>query len=94
VSAERSNVPAVVETATPVTTSTLRSALAVPSMIANAGDRASRRFLDFFAASIENDNTRMAYYRAVCSFFAWVDQHGIGGLVDIEPSMSLRISRR
>jgi integrase/recombinase XerD len=27
----------------------------------------------------------MAYYRAVCSFFAWLEQHGIGGLVDIEP---------
>ena len=51
----------------------------------NGGDHASRRFLDFFAASIENDNTRMAYYRAVCSFFAWLEQHGIGGLVDIEP---------
>jgi hypothetical protein len=22
--------------------------------------------------------------RAVCSFFAWLEQHGIGGLVDIE----------
>jgi hypothetical protein len=21
----------------------------------------------------------------VCSFFAWLEQHGIGGLVDIEP---------
>ena len=77
--------PAVVETATPVTTSTLHSALVVPAMIADAGDRASRRFLDFFVASIGNDNTRMAYYRAVCSFFAWLEQHGIGGLVDIEP---------
>ena len=54
-------------------------------MIAEAGDRAARRFLDFFAASIENDNTRMAYYRAVCSFFAWLEQHGIGELADIEP---------
>jgi hypothetical protein len=69
VSAERGNVPAVVETATPVTTSTMRSSLVVPAMIADAGDRVSRRFLDFLAASIENDNTRMAYYRAVCSFF-------------------------
>jgi site-specific recombinase XerD len=85
VSAERRDLPAVVETGAAVTTSTLRSALAMPAMIANAGDRASRRFLDFFAASIENDNTRMAYYRAVCSFFAWLEQHGIGGLVDIEP---------
>ncbi len=54
-------------------------------MVANAGDRAARRFLDFFAASIENDNTRMAYYRAVCSFFLWLEQHGIGELPDIEP---------
>ena len=76
---------AVVGTAAPVTTSTLRSWLAVPAMIANAGDRASRRFLGFFAAAIENDNTRMAYYRAVCSFFAWLEQHGIGELPDIEP---------
>ena len=84
-STERHNVPAVVETAAPVTTPTLHSSLAVPAMIAEAGERAARRFLDFFAASIENDNTRMAYYRAVCSFFAWLEQHGIGGLVDIEP---------
>jgi integrase len=27
----------------------------------------------------------MAYYRAACSFFAWLDQHRIGGLADIEP---------
>jgi hypothetical protein len=27
----------------------------------------------------------MAYYRAVCSFFAWLEQHGIGELADIEP---------
>jgi site-specific recombinase XerD len=57
----------------------------VVEMIADAGDRAARRFLDFFAASIENDNTRMAYYRAACSFFAWLEQHGIGELADIEP---------
>ena len=42
-------------------------------MIAEAGDRAAKRFLDFFAASIENDNTRLAYYRAVCNFFAWLE---------------------
>ena len=74
-----------VETATRVTTPTLHSSLAVPAMIAETGDRAARRFLDFFAASIENDNTRMAYYRAVCSFFTWLEEHSIGALVDIEP---------
>ena len=84
-SAERRNLPALIEAVAPVTTPTLHSSLVVPAMIAQAGDRAARRFLDFFAASIENVNTRMAYYRAVCSFFAWLEQHGIGGLVDIEP---------
>jgi site-specific recombinase XerD len=85
VSGDRSGLPAVVEHGAPVTASTLRSTLVVPAMIAEAGDRAARRFLDFFAASIENDNTRMAYYRAACSFFAWLDEHGIGELADIEP---------
>ena len=79
------SLPAVIESGAPLTTATLRSSLAVPAAIAKAGDRAARRFLEFFAASIENDNTRMAYYRAVCSFFAWLDEHSIGELPDIEP---------
>jgi site-specific recombinase XerD len=85
VSEDRRDLPMVVDTVTAVTTATLSSSLVVPSMIAEAGDRAARRFLDFFAASIENDNPRMAYYRAVSSFFAWLEQHGIDELADIEP---------
>jgi site-specific recombinase XerD len=65
--------------------SSLRSTLAVPAAIADAGEHAARRFLEFFAATIRNKNTRMAYYRAVCHFFAWVEQHGIGELAEIEP---------
>jgi hypothetical protein len=42
-----------------------RSRLVVPAAIAGAGDTAVRRFLEFFAATIRNKNTRMAYYRAV-----------------------------
>jgi hypothetical protein len=84
VSADR-DLPAVVKQGAPITTATLSSSLIVPSMIADAGDRAARRFLDFFAASIENDNTRMAYYRAAGSFFAWLEEHGIGELAGIEP---------
>ena len=57
----------------------------VPRVIADAGDQAARRFLEFFAATIRNKNTRMAYYRAVCDFFAWCDRHRIGGIADIEP---------
>jgi site-specific recombinase XerD len=85
VSGDRGRLPAVVHMTSPVTAPALHSSLVVPSMIANAGDRAARRFLEFFAASIENDNTRIAYFRAVSSFFAWLDHHGIGELPDIEP---------
>jgi site-specific recombinase XerD len=85
VSGDRGQLPAVVDPASAVTRPMLHSSLAVPAMVASAGDRAARRFLEFFAASIENDNTRIAYYRAVCSFFAWLDEHGIGELPDIEP---------
>src|SRR5436305_8787702 len=50
-------------------TPTLRSTLAVPAVIAGAGEHAARRFLEYFAAQLRNRNTRMAYYRAVCHFF-------------------------
>jgi site-specific recombinase XerC len=57
----------------------------VPDVIADDGEHAARRFLEFFAATIRNKNTRLAYYRAACHFFAWVERHEIGGLADIEP---------
>jgi integrase len=85
VSDEPPNLPAVVDAAAPVTTPKLQSSVAVPMMITNAGDHAARRFLEFFAAQIRNKNTRMAYHRAACHFFAWVEQHQIGELADIEP---------
>jgi hypothetical protein len=50
-----------------------------------AGDKTARRFLEFFAATIRNKNTRMAYYRAAARFFAWCDHHKIGEIADIEP---------
>jgi Phage integrase, N-terminal SAM-like domain len=70
---------------TPSTPRHGRRGLAVPAAIAGAGDTAVRRFLEFFAATIRNKNTRMAYYRAVTDFFAWLDAAGIVVLVDIEP---------
>jgi integrase/recombinase XerD len=45
----------------------------------------SRRFLEFFAATIRNKNTRLAYYRAVVRFFTWCDRHKLTELVAIEP---------
>jgi integrase/recombinase XerD len=47
--------------------------------------RCAARFIEFFAATIRNKNTRMAYHRAVCHFFAWAEQHEIGELAGIEP---------
>jgi hypothetical protein len=57
----------------------------VPRVIAEAGEKAARRFLEFFAATIRNKNTRTAYYHATVRFFAWVDCHKIGEIADIEP---------
>jgi site-specific recombinase XerC len=45
-----------------------------------------RRFLEFFAITIDNPNTRAAYFHARQSFFAWCDRRDdIAELVDIEP---------
>ena len=54
-------------------------------MIADAGEHATRRFLEFFAATIRNRNTRTAYLHAVGRFFAWCERHKLGELADIEP---------
>src|SRR3954470_9307688 len=67
------------------TVAKVASTIFVPTAIAGAGEDAARRFLEFFAATIRNKNTRMAYYRAACSFFPWLEQRGVTDLVDIEP---------
>jgi hypothetical protein len=58
----------------------------VPVLIASAGENAARRFLELFAATIRNKNTRAAYYGAVTRFFARCeyDVH-LDDLSDIEP---------
>lgn len=56
-------------------------------IIAGAGDRAQRRFLEFFTATIRNPNTRTAYGRATRDFFLWCEMHGIRDLDTIEPVM-------
>jgi integrase/recombinase XerD len=58
---------------------------AVPALVADAGEHAARRFLEFFAATIRNKNTRVAYYNDVRQFFAWCERRGIDGLKRIEP---------
>src|SRR5713101_2361221 len=52
------------------------SGLNLPVVIAAAGERASRRFVEFFTANIRNKNTRTAYGRAIGEFLAWCDKRG------------------
>ena len=57
----------------------------VPALIANAGDDAIKRFVEFFAAQIRNRNTRSAYVTAASEFLTWCEDQGIDDLADIEP---------
>ena len=49
----------------------------VPALIADAGEPAAWRYVEFFTANIRNPNTRRAYARACISFFAWCDERGL-----------------
>ena len=49
----------------------------VPALIADAGDQAAWRYVEFFTANIRNPNTRRAYARACQQFFAWCDERGL-----------------
>jgi integrase/recombinase XerD len=54
---------------------TVRHAHIVPAILANAGENAATKFLEFFVARIRNSNTREAYARACAQFLAWSEQH-------------------
>ena len=57
---------------------------ALPATIADAGEHAGRRFIEFFTANIRNRNTRLAYARAVTQFFDWCEERHLK-LHEIEP---------
>jgi integrase/recombinase XerD len=58
--------------------------LTVPAIIANLGDHAARRFLEFFTVNIRNPNTRAAYAQAIAQFLRWCEARRLS-LRDIEP---------
>ena len=60
---------------------------AAPALINLAGDKAAWRFIDFFAATIRNPNTREAYGRAVWRFSDWCDMQGVGDLRAVRPTL-------
>ena len=45
----------------------------IPATIAAAGEKAGRRFIQFFTAEIANPNTRQVYARAVFRFLEWCE---------------------
>ncbi len=57
----------------------------LPTLITAAGDQASKRFLEFFAANIRNPHTRRAYSRAVADFLTWCDAHGVPSITAVQP---------
>lgn len=46
----------------------------LPRLITNAGERATKRFVEFFTANIRNKNTRLAYAQAVGRFADWCEK--------------------
>jgi integrase len=56
----------------------------LPQLVAAAGDRASMRFLEFFAANIRNPHTRRAYARAAEEFLAWCASAGVWSITDVQ----------
>src|SRR6266852_3377795 len=61
------------------------SSPALPALVAAAGERASMRFLEFFAANIRNPHTRRAYYRAAEEFLTWCASAGVPSIAAVQP---------
>jgi site-specific recombinase XerD len=49
----------------------------VSALIADLGDEAAWRYVEFFTANIRNPHTRRAYARACNRFFAWCENRGL-----------------
>ena len=46
----------------------------LPAVFVAPGERAAKRFLEFFTVNIRNSHTRHAYFRAVARFGDWCDR--------------------
>jgi hypothetical protein len=56
----------------------------VRALVADAGETAAWRYIEFFTANIRNPNTRRASARTCRQFFAWCDDRGLT-LASIRP---------
>jgi hypothetical protein len=66
-----SQIPATIRSAE--VTAELRTPNVVPALIADLGDQASWRYVEFFTANIRNPHTR----RACSQFFGWCERRGL-----------------
>jgi integrase/recombinase XerD len=57
----------------------------LPTLIAQAGDKAAWRFVEFFTVNIRNRNTRGAYGLAAGAFLRWCEDQGVMRLQDVQP---------
>jgi len=72
--ANSANLPAVTR---PGAVATASQGHVVPALIADLGETASWRYIEFFTANIRNLNTRRAYARACSRFFGWCEDRGL-----------------
>src|SRR5271163_3323440 len=56
----------------------------LPAAVGRAGEAAAWRFIEFFAATIRNKNTRYAYAEAVSQFFRWCEKHRVYTLEQVK----------
>jgi site-specific recombinase XerD len=59
--------------------------LSMPTLVVTAGERASVRFLEFFASAIRNPHTRRAYARAAGDFLTWCAGAGVTSITAVQP---------
>jgi len=70
----------------PFTSGHLSPPVTLPAVIADAGEQASKKFIEFFTATIRNKNTRTAYAQAIAQFLAWCGEHHLA-LSALEPTV-------
>src|ERR1700683_1829118 len=74
--ADHSQLPAITPPAA-LTTPAEPDLRVVPALIADAGDAAGWRYVEFFTANIRNPHSRRAYARASRRFFDWCEDRGL-----------------
>jgi len=62
----------------------VRLSAPLPALVINAGERASVRFLEFFASNIRSPNTRRAYAHAISEFLAWCADVGVTSISAVQ----------